>query len=352
MSLAGPWNFDPRVFWGDERVKMMNEHEVCAYLRLLSHQWEEGSIPADPEEICVLLTENRRSTSLPDLLGPLPEPTDSAFEATLKQRFEAPVRGSLWLRLQPCFKPLDEDDSRLANPRMSRERAAWVEKKARLSAAGKKGGKSSAANRGKQTIKRKRKPGSSQASKPGSKPPSSSGSPSASAAVAAAVAAAASGSLREEDIPRSSPKGGKDAQIEEAEIRMALLEYLAPGWAEAWQGWKIAIPAQKSKRRQGDPWTPWAEVLRLRTFCGLVTGNSDLVPDSAAAIMFEAPGQSYSGDQILDMARMGADRQWQGFELRWWDDAQAKAPRGRQSRRQPNERRDGPYVDVERFMQD
>ena len=38
MSLAGPFLFDPRAFWGDENVRLMTGEQVAAEMR-----WKRSS---------------------------------------------------------------------------------------------------------------------------------------------------------------------------------------------------------------------------------------------------------------------------------------------------------------------
>ena len=123
MSLSGPFLFDPRAFWGDEHVRMMTGEQVAAYLRLLSHQWEEGSIPAEAARIAVLLTDGAR-----------------AYTAEQVER-------EIWPALEPCFSAngrstgVRTTGERLMNARLDRERKKWVAKKKQASAAGVASGK-------------------------------------------------------------------------------------------------------------------------------------------------------------------------------------------------------------------
>lgn len=45
---------------GDEAVKLMNNRERGAYLRLLIHQWREGSLPDDVSALATLAGEPPR----------------------------------------------------------------------------------------------------------------------------------------------------------------------------------------------------------------------------------------------------------------------------------------------------
>lgn len=174
MSLAGPFLFDPRAFWGDENVRLMTGEQVAAYLKLLSLQWEGGDLPSDPVRLAALMSEGVRSYTPGDLVGQadsfsdaVRDGSDTRFEGTL----EAPLEGSLWEGLKPCFKVVE---GRLFNERLADEREVWVDKKARMSAGGKKGGKRSS-----RAKKRNSKPPLGQA-QARLKPPSSSTSSSSS----------------------------------------------------------------------------------------------------------------------------------------------------------------------------
>jgi hypothetical protein len=104
VSLSGPFLFDPRAFWGDENVKMMNGEQVAAYLRLLSHQWEEGSVPAEPRKLAVIVNDGAR--------------------AHTPEQFEREV----WPALSGCFERHANDGERLVNPRLASERESWLKK--------------------------------------------------------------------------------------------------------------------------------------------------------------------------------------------------------------------------------
>jgi hypothetical protein len=105
VSLSGPFLFDPRAFWGDENVKMMNGEQVAAYLRLLSHQWEEGTVPAEPRKLAVIVNDGARAHT-PDQF----------------------VR-EVWPALNGCFEQDTNDGERLVNPRLASERESWLKKK-------------------------------------------------------------------------------------------------------------------------------------------------------------------------------------------------------------------------------
>lgn len=46
MAKLPWWPFYGRNFFGDERVKLMSNAQIGMYVKLLDHQWNEGSIPA------------------------------------------------------------------------------------------------------------------------------------------------------------------------------------------------------------------------------------------------------------------------------------------------------------------
>lgn len=51
-----PWfRFYPDKFWRDEAVQLMTYHQVGMYLKILSHDWTEGSIPANWDHVRKIL---------------------------------------------------------------------------------------------------------------------------------------------------------------------------------------------------------------------------------------------------------------------------------------------------------
>lgn len=103
-----PWfPFYPGDYLSSSRVARMTLEEQGAYLRLLCYQWQDGSIPSDPDERARLL-------AVPG---------------------EAQAR--LWPRLEPCFE--ENEDGNLVNPRLQQERQTALNRKRKLSRAGRKG---------------------------------------------------------------------------------------------------------------------------------------------------------------------------------------------------------------------
>lgn len=134
MSLAGPMLLDPRAFLGDEDVRAMDRLQFGAFLRLLFHQWEEGSIPNDAQRIAWILTEGPRATEPDEIIG-------ASFNQHEQGTLGAPLEGSLWVGLKPCFRVDANDPDRLYNPRCREDRDAWLDKKAQASRDGKAGAK-------------------------------------------------------------------------------------------------------------------------------------------------------------------------------------------------------------------
>lgn len=108
-SKAPAYQWYPKDHRSDERVELMDLEQEGALRRLLDHQWMNGSIPADPDDLASLLRVDR-------------------------ERFDR-----IWKRVGPCFESVDGDPSRLANARMERERAARDEFIENRRAAGSKG---------------------------------------------------------------------------------------------------------------------------------------------------------------------------------------------------------------------
>jgi uncharacterized protein YdaU (DUF1376 family) len=121
VSLRDPFLFDQRKFWADEDVLMLDWRHVGLYMRLLSVQWEEGTIPADRRRLRAVLAGGLRG-----------EVTDEDLDAVLVFFEEAA-------------------ESRLGNAGMEEDRAAWLAKKEahadRSRAGGKASGKSRRAKR-------------------------------------------------------------------------------------------------------------------------------------------------------------------------------------------------------------
>lgn len=141
MSLSGPMLFDPRGFWGDENVRFMTEREVCAYLRLLSHQWEEGSIPSDPSRVAALLTEGVRVVTVEDLTGK----SKAGHQEAPLEVGNGCKTGGMWRALSVCFEACEGD--RLRNKRTASDRDKWLARKESDRKYGRMGGLQKAANK-------------------------------------------------------------------------------------------------------------------------------------------------------------------------------------------------------------
>ena len=94
MSLSGPMLLDPRAFLGDEDVRAMDRLQFGAFLRLLFHQWEEGSIPNDPQRMSWILTEGPRVTTPDEIVGLIPYDHDDESHG-VQGTLEAPLEGGL-----------------------------------------------------------------------------------------------------------------------------------------------------------------------------------------------------------------------------------------------------------------
>lgn len=98
MSKAPAFQFYARDFLTDERVLMMPLEAQGAYVRLLCHQWLEGSIPGDLRRLARLCQVDEGTMS------------------------------AIWDEVGPCF---DSEGDRLFNARLReqrQEREEWVEK--------------------------------------------------------------------------------------------------------------------------------------------------------------------------------------------------------------------------------
>ncbi len=127
MSFLPWFPFYVNDFWADEAVMCMNNRQVGIYLRLLSLQWREGSIPDDLNKLAALCGE-------------------SALEFS-----------SQWDPVAGCFENGARHlEGRLVNPRLETIRADREAAHEAMSRGGMKGGKSKRTNK-----KQKRKPPSS-----------------------------------------------------------------------------------------------------------------------------------------------------------------------------------------------
>jgi hypothetical protein len=130
QRIDDPMLFDWEDFWTSEDVEMMTAEQALAYARLLSQQWRDGDLPADPTRLAVKMSSGVRQYTAVDVVG---------AEATL----EAPLEGSLWPPLKGCFIATEDGSGRLFNPRVKMERDKWLTKRAGWREAGAKGGRKS-----------------------------------------------------------------------------------------------------------------------------------------------------------------------------------------------------------------
>lgn len=98
----------PKDYLSDENVAVMSLEEEGAYNRLMDYCWLQGSIPNDVDRLASMC------------------------------RVSPEKMGALWPAIRPCFDASDES-GRLAHPRMDRERRQALNRKKKLSEAGKKG---------------------------------------------------------------------------------------------------------------------------------------------------------------------------------------------------------------------
>lgn len=98
--------FEPADFYGSLRVRRMTLEAEAVYLRLLSWQWQEGSIPVDYGDLGLIVGKGFSTALLDEVLA--------------------------------CFEPDPDDPSRLRNVRMEEDRAAQEERIRQCSAAGKR----------------------------------------------------------------------------------------------------------------------------------------------------------------------------------------------------------------------
>lgn len=106
------FQFYPKDYMSDEHVQLMSLAQEGTYLRLLCHQWLEGSVPDDVGALARLCRVSRG------------------------------VMVKLWPGVHECFPALEGQAGRLANPRMERDRQRLTAFKEERSLAGKRGAES------------------------------------------------------------------------------------------------------------------------------------------------------------------------------------------------------------------
>jgi len=96
-------------FFTDEPVRHMTNRHVGAYLKLLTHQWIEGSVPDDLKSLADICGESVRAMS------------------------------RLWVLIERCFVRMRTRTNRLLNKKMQKIRRAALKRYTRRSKAGKAG---------------------------------------------------------------------------------------------------------------------------------------------------------------------------------------------------------------------
>lgn len=103
----GVWfPFEARRWLASESVSALTLEQEGAFIRLLAHQWENGSIPADEAKLASLL------------------------KSCHPKKFAA-----IWQDLRSLFQPLPEDPTRLRNEFLARKREAYETKSCAAAAA-------------------------------------------------------------------------------------------------------------------------------------------------------------------------------------------------------------------------
>ncbi len=116
------WPFYGSAFFSDEKVRRMSNAQIGMYVKLLDHQWEEGSVPLDVGFFAFMDLRNR------------------AYDPVLaEQEFEQVMQG--------CFVPHPSIHNRVYNPRMEEVRKEQQALHAERQRAGRLGGKAKARNK-------------------------------------------------------------------------------------------------------------------------------------------------------------------------------------------------------------
>lgn len=103
------FQFYPRDFLSDSNVIVMSLQERGAYITLLCHCWNDGSLPNEPERLARLC----------------------GVPVTMFRR--------LWPAIAPCFRLHPEEAERLVHPRLEKERAKQITYAAGQRESGKRG---------------------------------------------------------------------------------------------------------------------------------------------------------------------------------------------------------------------
>ena len=117
--------FFAAAFQTDEKVRLMDTHQVGCYTLWLCHQWINGSLPAEKSQALALL--------LSQALAGLQNQASDTAKHDLLDRAESV--------LVACFPVSPDDPTRRRNPKLEEIRAEQVATRERLSEAGKKGGR-------------------------------------------------------------------------------------------------------------------------------------------------------------------------------------------------------------------
>jgi uncharacterized protein YdaU (DUF1376 family) len=104
--------FNFHAFFTDEKVKVMTNSQVGMYLKLLAHQWQEGSLPKDRDGLMAIV-------GISDESGQECEQMIAVIKA--------------------CFQR-NGTEERLMNPHLEEMRATQIERYTKLSQAGRLGG--------------------------------------------------------------------------------------------------------------------------------------------------------------------------------------------------------------------
>lgn len=113
LMQSRPWcRFDFQVFFTDEKVKVMTNSQVGMYLKLLAHQWQEGSVPNDQSGLMAIV-------GISDESGQECEQMIAVIKA--------------------CFQRTSTEE-RLMNPHLEEMRTKQIERYKKLSQAGRLGG--------------------------------------------------------------------------------------------------------------------------------------------------------------------------------------------------------------------
>jgi uncharacterized protein YdaU (DUF1376 family) len=92
LNKSPAFQFYPGDFLSDSKVMLMSNAAVGCYTKLICHEWKDGSIPKNINDIAKLCGESETEMAM------------------------------LWQSIETCFNPHPKDATKLIHPRLNKER--------------------------------------------------------------------------------------------------------------------------------------------------------------------------------------------------------------------------------------